>query len=65
MTYQKRISEIAPRYQARQIEAFMRLQYGTLDHLSPSVFRREVAMACECIDTDPDMAERLTRSYGL
>lgn len=65
MTYQERMRSIAPAYDPRHIEAYMRLQYGVLDHLSPHRFAAEVALSCACIDEDKDAAERLARSYGL
>jgi hypothetical protein len=65
MTYHQMIAAIEPDANARHVEAFMRLQYSTLDHLSAAVFRREVRIAHECSQADPEMAERLARSYGL
>jgi hypothetical protein len=67
MSYRARIAEIAPTYDARHIEAFMRSEHGTLDRLSPDAFAAEVAMAVSCIETDGglDLAERLARSYGF
>ena len=49
--YQDRIKQIAPTYDPRHIEAFMRLEYGTLDNLSPAKFRRECGIAADCIQT--------------
>ena len=64
--YQQLIQELAPGHDARHIEAFMRLEFGTLDHLSREKFAREVRMAEACIDEGgEDMAEGLAKSYGL
>jgi hypothetical protein len=64
--YRDRIQALAPSYDPRQIEAFMRLEYSTLDHLSPAVFKREVKIAAACIDeAGAEMAERVAKSVGL
>lgn len=55
-------SDVSP---PRHVEAFIRLEYRTLDHLSRADFRRETAIALECIDLDADAAERLAQSFGL
>ena len=65
MTYAERIQKLAPKYDPRHVEAYLRLEYGTLDHLSPATFTKEVRIACQCIDADPDQAEQLARSFGL
>lgn len=49
----------------RLVEAQMRCQYGTLDHLDSATFDAEVALAVACINADPHGAEELARSYGL
>jgi hypothetical protein len=69
--YTKNIRETAARigrlgYNARHVEAWMRLERGTLDALSRDAFAREVEEACRCIDaTTTDESERLAASYGL
>jgi hypothetical protein len=65
MTYQQRIKALAPTYNAAHVEAYMRLERGTLDSLTAQQFAREVRMACACIDADPCMASRLAASFGL
>jgi hypothetical protein len=72
MSYQSIISEIlsstghAGQYHPHQIEAYMRLQYGTLDHLSRQQFVEEVELCRACIDEDgPENAEKLADTYGL
>lgn len=53
-------------YDPRHIEAFIRLQYRTLDHLSEDDFKRELAIGIGCIDEGgKEAAEDLARSYGL
>lgn len=50
----------------RHVEAYMRVGYPTLDHLSVRQFAHEVKVACDCIrDGGTDMAERIAQSYGL
>jgi len=50
----------------RHIEGFMRLEFGTLDHLCIERFREEVRIGVECVDVGGrEEAERLAMSYGL
>lgn len=64
--YQQRIKEIAPTYDPRHVEAFMRSERGTLDDLSPSRFRAEVRTAVACINEGgTEFAEKLAQSYGI
>ena len=68
--YQKTINEIQEMFgyndDPRHIEAYMRLQYGVLDHLSINDFRDEVEICHLCIkDGGINSAERLAESYGL
>lgn len=66
MSYARLISPIAPSYDPRHVEAYMRVQHGTLDHLSADAFAAEVAMAVLCIEQGgTPQAESLARSYGL
>ena len=41
---------LAPDHDPRHIEADMRSEHGTLDHLSRDAFQAEVLMAIRCID---------------
>jgi len=51
---------------ARHVEAWMRLERGTLDALSPSQFRAEVTTALECVEAGPLAdSESLAQSMGL
>ena len=66
MNYAETIQKLAPKYDPRHIEGYMRLQYSTLDHLDKATFRREVRIACGCVDEGGvQMAERNAKSYGL
>ena len=67
MNYADQIRAIAPtQYDPRHVEAYMRTQHSTLDHLSPRYFRSEVRIAMSCIDEGGiEMAERIAQSFGL
>lgn len=50
----------------RHIEGWMRLEHGTLDHLSGSRFRHEVALCIDLVDDyGVDRSDELAASYGL
>ncbi len=50
----------------RHIEAFMRSEHSTLDHLPSDRFRTEVVIALACIEEGGrENAERIARSFGL
>ena len=51
---------------ARHVEAWMRLERGTLDALSADQFRAEVEVALECIEASTTSeSESLAESFGL
>lgn len=53
-------------YDIAHVEAWMRLEHGTLDALSPERFREEVVIACRCIAAAPiGESDALAQSYGL
>lgn len=53
-------------HEPRVVEAWMRLEHGTLDALSKAAFRREVATAIACADAStPAENQSLATSYGL
>ncbi len=55
-----------PTHDPRHIEAFIRVQYGTLDHLDRRMLEMESAIAAECITVGGlDEAEALAQSFGL
>lgn len=65
-TYADRIAELAPTFDPRHVEAFMRSAHPTLDHLDAVWFAREVRIACQCVTTGGEpFAEQIARSYGL
>lgn len=48
------------------VEAWMRLERGTLDALSPAQFRSEVKAAADCVDASTtETNESLAESYGI
>ena len=54
------------RYEPADVEAWMRVEHPTLDHLSPAQFRSEVQVAADCIAFAPTSHTRSLRaSYGL
>lgn len=63
--YQDLIREIDPTCNPRHVEAWMRLQYGTLDHLPRETFADEIKMAKACEIEEPGSGERLAQSMGL
>ena len=63
--YSTPIAALAPGYDAGQIESYMRLECGSLSHLTRAKFTREVRLAKACIDANPAAAVRLAASYGL
>jgi hypothetical protein len=66
MTYSDAITAVAPDADPRHVEAWMRLEYPTLDGLSPERFAAEVHVALACIaEAGPDESEALTASFGL
>ena len=51
---------------ARHVEGYMRLQYGTLNHLGWPEIRREVKIAIACIREEGyGIAESNAQSFGL
>jgi hypothetical protein len=64
--YADRIRALEPHYDPRHIEAYMRLQYATLDHLDQATFEHEVDIAVACIQEGGiEAAERNARSHGF
>ena len=54
-----------PTHAPRLIEAWMRVEHGTLDALTRDRFDEEVRIGAECVARDPESSERLAWSYGL
>jgi hypothetical protein len=66
--YQRMIAEAAgcSADEARHVEAWMRLERGTLDGLDRATFRREARIGLACARaSSPADNERLAESYGL
>lgn len=66
MSYATKISELAPGYDPRHVEAYMRLGHPTLNGLSPEQFAAEVRVSVRCIAAEGrEVAEELAASFGL
>ena len=65
MAYQKFIHDIDPTVNPAGVEASMRLQYGTLDHLDRHTFVEEIILAKQCEKEQPGYLRRTAASYGL
>ncbi len=64
--YADRIAELAPGYDPRHIESFMRVARPTLDGLPSWQFAEEVEIAKGCFDEGgAEMAERCAQSFGI
>jgi hypothetical protein len=63
--YQGHIKGIAPDCDPRHIEAYMRLERGTLDSLSKHDFDKLARDCAKAVRYDRAGAETLARSYGL
>ena len=50
---------------ARLVEAFMRLESGTLNNLSPQKFKNEAEVCWICVKEDRAGAEELGKSFGI
>ncbi len=56
----------AGQYDPRHIEAFIRIELGTLDHLTRQEFRYQIAIARECVDIGGIRnAEDCAISFGM
>lgn len=49
----------------RCVEAYMRLEFGTLDALSTAQFQKACLDAADCVAADPAQAVALADSFGL
>ena len=63
-TYRAIIREIDPGVNAAGVEASMRLQHGTLNHLSRETFRDEIEIARQCEIREPGFLRQCARSFG-
>lgn len=63
--YYTQIEALTP-HDPRHVEAWMRLEHGTLDHLDAARFESEVCIANACIGmSGTEESEALARSYNL
>lgn len=66
MSYADIFRELQPKHDPRHIEAYVRLEHSTLDHLNRDTLREEAQVAADCIDIcGKKAAEELAESYGL
>lgn len=65
--YRKLIIELSKctTEEARLVEGYMRLEFGTLDHLTRAQFKKAAKEGYKMVCLDPDEAELLAQSYGL
>lgn len=64
MSYMTLINTIDPTINAAGVEASMRLQYSTLDHLSHEQFVQEVRLAHTIEEDSPGFLKRVATSHG-
>ena len=62
---QNLIHQLEPTINPAGVEASMRLQFGTLDHLSKADFIAEIEIARVCQEQDPDYLHDVAQSFGL
>jgi hypothetical protein len=63
--YSTRIAALTA-HDPRHVEAWMRLEHGTLDQLDAARFESEVCIANACItEAGKDESEALALSYGI
>jgi len=65
MAYQQSIHAMDPRINPAGVEASMRLQYGTLNHLPEGVFREEIKIARACEEQKPGYLRSVAASFGM
>jgi|GEM_PF-2519233 len=65
MFYQKLLRELAPDLNPAGIEASMRLQYGTLNHLPREVFAKEAKLAADCERQSAGFLRRAAECFGM
>ncbi|APH70626.1 hypothetical protein [Aquibium oceanicum] len=65
MSYQTLLHELAPELNPAGVEASMRLQYGTLNHLPREIFAEEAKIATACEHQSPGYLRRIADSMGM
>lgn len=65
MFYQRLLHELAPELNPAGVEAAMRLQYSTLDHLPRETFAEEAKLAATCERQAPGYLRQIADSMGM
>lgn len=65
MFYQRLLHELAPELNPVGVEALMRLQYSTLDHLPRETFAEEAKLAATCERQAPGYLRQIADSMGM
>ena len=65
MHYQKKLHAIAPNLNPAGIEAAMRIQYGTLDHLPHETFKDEARIAGIIESVSPGYLAKCADCVGM
>ncbi len=65
MIYQKLLHELAPELNPAGVEAMMRLQHYTLNHLPREVFVAEAKLAAELERQAPGYLREIAESMGM
>lgn len=65
MFYQNLLHELAPELNPAGVEASMRLQYGTLNHLPREIFSEEAKIAAACERQSPGYLRGIADSMGM
>ena len=60
----REISPVLTERQAECVECHMRVEYGTLDHLSKEKIASEIGIALACEVEMPGYLEMIAQSYG-
>ncbi|HET8550903.1 MAG TPA: hypothetical protein VFM97_00315 [Gammaproteobacteria bacterium] len=64
--YTNEFKKLQPNHDPRHVEAFIRLEYSTLDHMDRETLKNEAGNAAHGIDYyGVEIAEALAQSYGL
>jgi hypothetical protein len=64
--YAEIFRKLQPEFPPHQIEAWVRSEHGTLDHMDAATLEVEAAIAAQCIrQAGPEQAEALAASLGL
>lgn len=63
--YRERILAVVPDLDPRHVEAYMRGEHSTLDHLTPARFDALALSCAEDVRSDPAFAETVAASQGF